>query len=184
MKFFFYMLFTLILTGCNKPKVVLICGDHVCINKEEANQFFEDNLTLEVKVVDKKKSQSLNLVELNLESNSKEKKKIKIFKKKKTNKQIKRLSNAEVKKRKIEIKKRKELIEKRNKDKKIIRESKLRTKENELKTNKILQQNNLINKKNKKITDICDVLKECTIDKISKYLVKKGKEKDFPDITN
>ncbi len=177
------MLFTLILTGCNKPKVVLICGDHVCINKEEANQFFEDNLTLEVKVVDKKKSQSLNLVELNLESNSKEKKKIKIFKKKKTNKQIKRLSNAEVKKRKIEIKKRKELIEKRNKDKKIIRESKLRTKENELKTNKILQQNNLINKKNKKITDICDVLKECTIDKISKYLVKKGKEKDFPDIT-
>ena len=177
------MLFTLILTGCNKPKVVLICGDHVCINKEEANQFFEDNLTLEVKVVDKKKSQSLNLVELNLESNSKEKKKIKIFKKKKTNKQIKRLSNAEVKKRKIEIKKRKELIEKRNKDKKIIRESKLRTKENELKTNKILQQNNLINKKNKKITDICDVLKECSIDEISKYLVKKGKEKDFPDIT-
>ena len=177
------MLFALVLAGCNKPKVVLICGDHVCINKEEANQFFEDNLTLEVKVIDKKKSQDLNLVELNLESNSNEKKKIKIFKKRKTNKQIKRLSNAEIKKRKIEMKKRKELIEKRNRDKKIIRESKLRTKENELKKNKIIQQNNLMKKKNKKITDICDVLKECTIDEISKYLVKKGKENDFPDIT-
>ena len=183
MKFFFYMLFALVLAGCNKPKVVLICGDHVCINKEEANQFFEDNLTLEVKVIDKKKSQSLNLVELNLESSSSEKKKIKIFKKRKTNKKIKRLSNAEVKKRKIEMKKRKELIEKRNKNRKITRVSKLRSKENKLKTNRVIQQNNLINKKNRKITDICDVLKECTIDEISKYLVKKGKENDFPDIT-
>ena len=76
MKFFFYILFVFVLAGCNKPKVVLICGDHVCVNKEEANQFFEDNLTLEVKVIDKKKSQDLNLVELNLESNSNEKKKI------------------------------------------------------------------------------------------------------------
>ena len=56
MKKLFYILFILFLAGCNKPKTVLICGDHVCINKQEAKQFFEDNLTLEVKVIEKKKS--------------------------------------------------------------------------------------------------------------------------------
>ena len=51
------LFFCVILTmyGCNKPKTVLICGDHVCVNKAEAEQYFEENLTLEVKIVDKKK---------------------------------------------------------------------------------------------------------------------------------
>ena len=49
------VLFFLITNGCNKPKSVLICGDHECINKAEARQFFEDNLTLEVRIIDKKK---------------------------------------------------------------------------------------------------------------------------------
>ncbi len=51
------LLFLIMLTiyGCNKPKTVLICGDHVCVNKAEAEQYFEDNLTLEVKVIEQKK---------------------------------------------------------------------------------------------------------------------------------
>ena len=62
------LLFLIILTiyGCNKPKTVLICGDHVCINKAEANQYFEENLSIEVKIVEKKTQNSLDLVELNL----------------------------------------------------------------------------------------------------------------------
>ena len=32
----------------------MICGDHICINKAEANQYFEDNLSIEVKIVEKK----------------------------------------------------------------------------------------------------------------------------------
>ena len=75
------------------------------------------------------------------------------------------------------------MIEKRNKDKEIVRETKLKTKEKKLLKENKAQQSSLINKKNKTITDICDILKECTIDEISKYLVKKGKENDFPDIT-
>ena len=49
------LLFLILLTvyGCNKPKTVLICGDHVCINKTGAEQFFEENLSLEVKLIDK-----------------------------------------------------------------------------------------------------------------------------------
>ena len=43
--------------SCNKPKTVLICGDHQCINKTEAKQYFEENLTLEVKIIDKKRKE-------------------------------------------------------------------------------------------------------------------------------
>ena len=33
------------------------------------------------------------------------------------------------------------------------------------------------------VPDICTILEKCSIDEISKYLVKQGKEKKFPDIT-
>ena len=100
------LLFLIILAiyGCNKPKTVLICGDHVCINKAEAEQYFEENLTLEVKIVDKKKSKEINLVEINLKSNSEDKKEINIFSKNKTNKELKELSSDEIKKKKNELK--------------------------------------------------------------------------------
>ena len=44
--------------SCSKQKTLLICGDHVCVNKAEAKQFFEENLTLEVKIIDKKKKKN------------------------------------------------------------------------------------------------------------------------------
>ena len=55
MKKIFLIIF-LIVIGCSKPKTVFICGDHVCVNKDEAKQYFEENLSLEVKVIDKKKN--------------------------------------------------------------------------------------------------------------------------------
>ena len=39
------------------------------------------------------------------------------------------------------------------------------------------------NKKRKDIVDVCTIIEECSIDEISKYLLKQGKKKDFPDIT-
>ena len=42
------------LSNCSKPKTVLICGDHVCVNKAEAEQYFEENLSIEVKIINKK----------------------------------------------------------------------------------------------------------------------------------
>ena len=39
-------------------KLFLICGDHVCINKDEADQYFEENLSIEVKIIDKKKKKN------------------------------------------------------------------------------------------------------------------------------
>ena len=70
---FFIFLF---LANCSKPKTVLICGDHVCVNKAEAEQYFEENLSIEVKVIDKKIKKEINLVELNLKNDEKGKRKI------------------------------------------------------------------------------------------------------------
>ena len=55
MKKIIFFITLLTLYGCNNPKTVLICGDHVCINKAEAEQYFEENLTLEVQIIDNKK---------------------------------------------------------------------------------------------------------------------------------
>jgi len=175
------LLFLIILTiyGCNKPKTVLICGDHVCINKAEAEQYFEENLTLEVRVIDKKKSKEINLVEINLESDSESKKEISIFSKKQTNQKLKELSDSEIKKKKNELKKKKKI-----KNKKITRQAKLKkSRKKEKPQNNIIKTKKIVNKPSKKITDICTILEKCSIDEISKYLVKQGKEKKFPDIT-
>ena len=178
MKIFTLFFAFLFLYGCNKPKTVLICGDHICVNKAEAEQYFEDNLTLEVKVLDRNKSKEVSLLEINLESISQGQKKISISEKNQTNKVIKELSNEDIKKKKAELKIRKKIRD--NNEKKIAsKNAKLGNKKdiNKLKNKKI------VNKSYKKINNICTLLEKCSIDEISKYLVKQGKKKDFPDIT-
>ena len=69
MKYILNIVLILFLFSCSKPKTLLICGDHICVNKEEAEQFFEENLTLEVKIIDKKEKKKIDLVELNLKEN-------------------------------------------------------------------------------------------------------------------
>ena len=71
------------LSNCSKQKTVLICGDHICVNEIEAKQYFEENLSIEVKIIDKKEKKELDLVELNLSENNKGKKKISLTAKKK-----------------------------------------------------------------------------------------------------
>jgi len=40
------------------------------------------------------------------------------------------------------------------------------------------------NIKTKNTTSICSDVIDCDIDKITEFLIKRGKEKDFPDITS
>jgi len=126
MKKLLFFLIILALYGCNKPKTVFICGDHVCINKAEAEQYFEDNLILEVKIIDKKEEKKIDLVELNLKSNLEGKKEISVSNKKQTRKEIKVLAKNEIEKKKIELKKRKKIKNKKIKDKKITKQAKLK----------------------------------------------------------
>tara|TARA_X000000950_G_scaffold91267_1_gene114838 strand:- start:71 stop:625 length:555 start_codon:yes stop_codon:yes gene_type:complete len=181
MKYFLLTISFLLLANCGKPKTVLICGDHICVNKAEAEEYFQENLSIEVKILDKRIKDEMNLVELNLKQNQSEGKKINILSKKNTKNKIKILSNKEI----TEIKKD---IKNRKKEKKIAKkiiEKKKETIENEKKIikkdSKILE--NSIKKKHNDVVDVCTIIKECSIDEISKYLLKQGKEKSFPDIT-
>ena len=181
MKNFILLLFFLPLINCSKPKAVLICGDHICINKDEANQYFEDNLTLEVKIIDKKKDKDFNLIELNLKSNSNKKKEIQVYKKESTKSILKELSNEDIKEKKKQLKNRKivkkKIIKKKdNKQQqaKINKKFATKIKSKPIKT---------VNNQNNQIVDICTLIKKCNIDEISNYLIKKGKEKKFPDIS-
>jgi len=179
MKKLLFLFLVLAMYGCNKPKTVLICGDHVCVNKAEAEQYFEENLTLEVKIIDKKKSKEDNLVELNLNSNSSGKKEVSILNKKQTSKKLKELSNSEIKRKKAEIRKKKKI-----KDTKITKQAKLKeVKKKKKPQDSVIKTNKVVNNTSKKITDICTILEKCSIDEISKYLVKQGKKRKFPDIT-
>ena len=189
MKFIFLILIIFITTNCSKHKTVLICGDHACVNKTEAEQYFEENLTIEVKIIDKKIEKKIDLVELNLNKNHDGKKKISVISKTDTKKKLKTLSEKDV----IDIKAK---LKNKKKNKKTVKkvDSKLQKEKNKnknenatsgqiikQKSNKIIQKD-MIKKKNE-VVDVCTILEKCSIDEISKYLIDRGKKKSFPDIT-
>ena len=156
------------LYSCSTSKSVLICGDHECINKEEAKLFFKENLTLEVKVITKNKEANYNLVKMNLENDNEN---IKILKSK-NRKVVRKLSNDEIKLKK------KEIIEKKNMNKKAITKNdnnRIESAESAKVQKKIVNKNPL---------NICSVLEICNIDTISDYLIKQSLKKDYPNIAS
>ena len=74
MKIIFYLVLLLFISSCNKARTVFICGDHECVNKTEAKQYFEENLTIEVKILDSIEEKNFDLVELNLNKKKKKRK--------------------------------------------------------------------------------------------------------------
>ena len=52
----------------NKFEKVYICGDHKCANKAEAEEYFNNNISIEIYTIDTKKEDDeyFDLVELNL----------------------------------------------------------------------------------------------------------------------
>jgi hypothetical protein len=170
MRFLVLIIPFIFMQNCSKPKTVLICGDHICINKSEANQYFKENLSIEVKIIDIKKNIKPDLVELNL-NESVGNKKISINKKEKTKKEIKTLTNKQIK----DIKKK---LKKSKKNNKLAEKS---IYNNKNKSKKIKLNNNT--KEELKVADVCSIIEKCNIDEISKFLLNQAKKKKFPDIT-
>ena len=110
MKYFFFLFIVFFLTNCSKPKTVLICGDHICVNKAEAEQYFKENLSIEVKIINKKVKDEINLVELNLKENQQGLRKVNLSSKKETKKELKVLSRKEIDVIKDNIKKTKKRV--------------------------------------------------------------------------
>jgi len=186
MKIILITLLITLITSCSKPKTVLICGDHICINKTEAEQYFEENLSIEVKIINKNIKDEVDLVELNLQENLKGEREVNIFSKRSNNKNLKKLSNKEkniIKERLKNKKKNKNVVKKYEKKKKIVKKekpTKIKIKEK----NKLKIEEFNVNKKRKNVVDVCTILDKCSIDEISKYLLNQGKKRDYPDITS
>ena len=184
MKKIFFLFIIVILSSCSKPKTVLICGDHICINNTEAKRYFEENLSLEVKIINNKEKENIDLVELNLNTNNENlEKKISIEKKNKLDNNLKTLSNKEIQEIKQNLKEKKKKIAKLSKtdlDKKQKKKKVPLSKIESTSSNKTLSKTR---KKNIEVVDVCTLIKKCSIDEISKYLLKQSKKKGFPDIS-
>ena len=166
----FLIFLLLFISSCTKQKSVLICGDHKCINKAEAKQYFEENLSIEVQIVSKNKKTSFDLVEINTADGSSN---IKVFKNNQK-KIVKKLSKQEIKEKKAEIKKKTELF-KSKKITEINKNNKLEQKKTTIEIFSSDSDNNSV--------DICLKVKKCDIDSIASYLIKLSNEKDFPNIS-
>ena len=166
---YFILIIIFLLFSCSKNQSVLICGDHKCVNKAEAKQYFEKNLTLEIQIISKEKKTKYNLVDLNVQGESPN---IKIFESK-NKKILKDLSKEEIREKKAELKKKKKISKEKTQ---IVKKEVVL---NQKKKINILSSN----KSDDNSLDICIVLEKCDIDSITNYLIKASNEKDYPNIS-
>ncbi len=150
---FFFILFGCSTFSDSKVKKVYICGDHECKNKKEINEYFKNNISIEIYTLSSssKKDKDFDLVELNMSNEDK-----------------RNLVSVDVQEKQIRDK-----IKKRNKI------SKLNIKKGE---NNILNRKRKIRSKIT-LVRICKNLQECDIDNVTNIIIKKGNDKKYPDLT-
>ncbi len=167
-----YLLAFIMLLGCTSSNRVYICGDHECKNKKEIEDYFKNNISMEVYVVESNKSKKKNqdLVQLN------------ILKDKKVDKKKEEL--VFLKKRKQEITKTKKEQKPSKLKLKVETEKKEKSKEAKNKMGSAKSKTTFAYKKQKstKIVHMCKSMEECDIDIISKKVNDLGKGKSFPNI--
>ena len=150
---FFFILVSCSTISNSKVKKVYICGDHECANKKEINDYFKNNISIEIYTLSKssKKDKDFDLVELNM-----------------SNEDIKNIVSVDIQKKQIrdKIKKRKKI-------------SKLNIKKGE---NNIVNRKK-INRPEITLVRICKDLQECDIDNVTNIIIKKGNNKKYPDLT-
>ncbi len=150
---FFFILVSCTTISNSKVKKIYICGDHECANKKEMNDYFENNISIEIYTLSKssKRDKDFDLVELNMSNEDK-----------------KNFVLVDVQKKQIRDK-----IKKRNKI------SKLNIKKGE---NNIVNRKKK-NRPKIALVRLCKDLQECDIDNVAKIIIKKGNEKKYPDLT-
>jgi len=197
-----YSIFFLLILSCSTVKKEYVCGDHPCINKKEFNEYFSDNLIVEIKSQKNTKNKKVDLVKLNEKffekkiNNDKNSKKNKLIKEKERRKNLKAEKKILLKKKKAEE------VKKKNKQINGIKKNKILKPEisNNREVKKVINKSAVVNRdkliKNSKKNEsfqlskdnnprnICDDIKDCDITKIAEMLIKKGKDKPFPNITS
>ena len=183
-----------------------MCGDRACIDKKEFKQYFSENLIVEIQSKVYNKESSVDLIKLNISEPVDNKKILKSSKTKEKlykneQKILNKIEKSRIKKERktqlIEDKKRikeeaklakllkktkkKKLIFDKNKEQSVVA-SKITTKKKHKIKDELKKKVNKISE-SKLQTDICVKITNCDIDQISELLIKKGREKDFPNIT-
>ena len=207
---YFCFLCLLFFASCTLTKNTYICGDHACVDKKEFNEYFAENLVIEIKSKKIKKDTSIDLVKLNntrltndtkinikeaqYNKLSKKEKKLQLKAKKAQLKAEKKIKKNEKKKRSKNEKALLKLTNKKNKINKVNNNnspiidtfSKESKKKQEVLIGKKMPKDDEIlqNTRSKKKANLCDEMPDCDIDKIAELLIKKGKQKEFPDITS
>ena len=97
-----YSLIFLMLLSCSTVKKEYVCGDRLCVDKKEFNEFFSNTLTVEISPQDKKAKQNIDLVKLN--TNKSNVKKIKTKESKLEKRQKKKEKKAQFKAEKKRLK--------------------------------------------------------------------------------
>jgi hypothetical protein len=188
MKYFYFCIF-LIVVSCSIAKKTYVCGDHICLDKKEFNEYFAENLIIEVQIL-KTEKKSINLVQLNSLNGTAPSKiidtsRLNTINKKKTDKAALKIQRSILKKKR----KAKKIEEKKNiKDKKL-NSSKVKTK-NILNTGSGIDKTKVSDKiltfksvRTKPQVNLCKI-NDCDIDKIAELLLEKGSKKEYPDITS
>jgi len=211
MKYVYFLIF-LTLISCVSSNKSYVCGDRLCIDKKEFKEYFAENLVYEIKTKKQNKQKSLDLVKLNsikqdknIKSNINTKQDNKLskkerrawikseklrLKKERKHKVIQEKLAAIEKKKLAKLKKIKnkkitnsvdtELV----KEKPILKISKKNTRAEIASKNTeiILKDETFKSVELKSKQNSCNIIIDCDFDKITELLIKKGKEKDFPDI--
>ena len=200
----------MILVSCGTVKKTYMCGDEQCIDRKEFREYFANNLAVEILTKKNKKKSSIDLVKLNTSNsksnnativstkeinNLKKKEKKDILKANKRRLKEKRKAK-KIEERNLLVKKKKIEKQKKNNEKGITL-NKILTKNEVLDRNKSIKKPNknlpstdnvvkevivINNIKTEKQVNLCAVVNNCDIDKITELLLKKGKEKEFPNI--
>ena len=172
MKNIYFFIF-LIFLSCSTGNKVYICGNHECKNQKEIDDYFKNNISMEVYVIknDKLIKKNQDLVQLNLSKDKKIKKKKKDnldFLNKRTEKSNKKVLNEKSQKLKLKVQTDNNQIDKIAKKK----------------IDSVNQQGKFTYKKPKstKIVHLCKSIKECDIDIISKRVNDLNKDKSYPDL--
>ena len=197
MKYVFYLILIILITGCSSNKTVYWCGDHPCVNKKEKEAYFKKTMIVEVRKINNsdkiKKSEIEKITEQALIEEKKRVKKEKNLVKqakleeKRKIKEEKRLAKEKKKEEKRKIKEEKRLAkEKKKEEKRKIKEQKLAKKEKKIVKKKIMKKEKPDSKsktsfstKVAKIEIGSDDFKE-----LKEKIINKNKFKNYPNIND
>jgi hypothetical protein len=208
----FHLTFFVFLLSCGTLTKEYVCGDRPCIDKKEFEEYFAENLTVEITSINKRKKKNSDLVKINIDSdtlnkqddkslNQKEKNRKKIAKEELKAEKIRLKEERKIKKaeEKLTKKQKNEAVKKEKAEKKQKKIIKKKVSKNSKQTNPVVDniKTKKINKKsvltreiqidtveNKNVHGLCDEIEDCDINKIAEMLIKKGKDKPFPNISS